>query len=332
MIQRLLGVGGYTNVVATTDPHRSISLASVSEPDLVMLDLHMPGIDGFEVLKRLQLVLPDDDFVPVLVLTGDLDPDARRRALSLGATDFLTKPFDSTELMLRIHNMLQTRLLHLTLTRQKHELQTSLLERGCELEEARLEILERLALAAELRDVETGRHMKAVGDLSRTISLRLGLDEQTANVIGRAAPLHDIGKIGVPDRTLLKNGSLDPDELDVMREHTIIGADVLSNSGSVLMQTAAVIARHHHERWDGTGYPDGLSGHLIPLAARVVAVADVFDALVHDRPYREAWTSEAAVDLIVAGAGTHFDPTVVEAFESLEWTASPNREPLQCAI
>lgn len=332
LIHRVLSTARYENIVSTTDASHAISLARLLVPDLILLDLHMPGFDGFDVLEGLRTVLPRDAFVPVLVLTGDLIPETRRRALAAGATDFLTKPFDNSELVLRIHNMLQTRLLHLSLVEQKSELQAALLRRDCELEEARLELLERLALAAELRDTETGRHMRGVGDLSRTLALRVGLDEGTARMIGRAAPLHDIGKIGVPDGTLFKGGPLSPSELDVMRAHTIVGARLLSGCKSLVMQTAALIARHHHERWDGTGYPDQLGTGQIPLPARIVAVADVFDALVNDRPYRKAWTEESAIQLILAGSGTHFDPAVVEAFGSLDWVLSRGQQQLMRAV
>jgi putative two-component system response regulator len=332
MISRVLSAAGYNEVIATPDAAHSVSIARASSPDLIVLDLHMPGFDGFDVLEGLNALHSGDEFVPVLVLTGDLIPDTRRRALALGATDFLTKPFDNSELVLRIHNMLRTRFLHLSLKQQKISLEQLLTRRDCELESARIELLERLALAAELRDTETGRHMRAVGQLAETLALGIGLDAGTASIIGRAAPLHDIGKIGVPDGTLLKSGTLSPNQLTIMREHTVVGARLLSGCDSPVMQTAALIARHHHERWDGSGYPDGVSGEAIPLAARIVAVADVFDALVHDRPYRKAWSEEAAIELILGGSGTHFDPRVVDAFGSLEWVASRSRLELECAV
>ena len=317
-IGRVLSAEGYDNLVSTTDPFHAVSLARVSSPDLIMVDLHMPGFSGFDVLAGLRSVANIDEFVPVLVLTGDLSTESRCRALSLGATDFVTKPFDKSELALRIRNMLQTRLLHISLRDQKNQLQHSLSRRDIELEEARLEVLERLALAAELRDTETGRHMRSVGELSAALASRLGVNAPMVEVIRRAAPLHDIGKIGVPDGTLLKRGPLAPHELGAMRDHTIVGARLLSGGTSVLLQTAAVIARHHHEKWDGSGYPDQLSGRSIPLPARIVAVADVYDALIHDRPYRKAWAQADAIELVLEGSGAHFDPAVVEAFRLLE--------------
>jgi len=330
LIHRLLAAAKYEDIVSTTDASYSLTLARVTPPDLILLDLHMPGFDGFEVLDGLKDVLAANQFTPVLVLTGDLIAETRRRALSLGATDFLTKPFDNAELVLRIHNLLQIRLLHLSLGRQKDALERTLSRRDAELEEARLEMLERLALAAELRDTETGRHMRGVGGLAESLARRLGIDDVTAAMIGRAAPLHDIGKLGVPDSALLKDGPLSEHETELMRSHTIVGERLLSGGMSMVMQTAAVIARSHHERFDGTGYPDMLSGQAIPLPARIVAVADVFDALAHDRPYRKAWPEEAAIQLILEGSGTHFDPAVVSAFMDEPWVAARLPERLLC--
>jgi putative two-component system response regulator len=332
LVGRVLATAGYEEVVLAMDALAALSTVRFGVPDLVVLDLHMPGFDGFQVLRELHRLIPANDFVPVLVLTGDLIPDTRKRALALGATDFLTKPFDNGELILRIHNMLRTRLLHISLTQQKNEVESALASREVELEEARLELLERLALAAELRDTETGRHLRAVGDLSETLALGLGFPAREARVIGRAARLHDIGKIGVPDGTLLNTGPLSARQLLNMRAHTIVGEQLLSGGDSPMMATAACIARHHHERWDGSGYPDGISGDLIPVPARIVAVADVFDALIHDRPYRKAWSQEAAIELILGGSGTHFDPAVVNAFASLDWVAARAARELPCAV
>ncbi len=322
LVHRLLTAAKYEDIVTTTDACHALTLARVSPPDLILLDLHMPGFDGFDVLEGLKDVLTENEFIPVLVLTGDLIAETRRRALTLGATDFLTKPFDNAELVLRIHNLLQIRLLHLSLGQQKDALQETLSRREVELEEARLEMLERLALAAEVRDTETGRHMRGVGELAESLARRLGLDDDTAAMIGRAAPLHDIGKLGIPDSALLKNGPLSMPETELMRSHTLVGERLLSGGMSMVMQTAAIVARYHHERFDGTGYPDKLSGQAIPLSARIVAVADVFDALAHDRPYRKAWPEEEAIELIIEGSGTHFDPAVVNAFMSEPFVAA----------
>jgi putative two-component system response regulator len=322
----VLEAAGYKEIITTMDGLHAISLIRTSPPDLVILDLHMPGFDGFELLDGMRSVMPEGDFIPVLVLTGDIIIDTRRTALKLGATDFLTKPFDNRELVLRIGNMLRTRLLHVTLTEQREELKAALTARVGELEEARIELLEGLAHASELRDPETGRHMRTVGEISEKLALGLGLDADASRAIGRAAPLHDIGKIGVPDGTLLKRGPLSEAQLHLMRDHTIIGERLLGSFCSPLLQTAAGIARHHHERWDGTGYPDGLKGTDIPLAARIVAVADVFDALVNDRPYRKAWSTEPAIELILAGSGTHFDPDVVRVFNSFDWVVRYTQE------
>lgn len=321
LVERVLASADYYNVVSTSDPSRAISLAELTKPDLVLLDLHMPGFpgfDGFDVLKALQNLTGVEEFVPVLVLTGDLNTDTRRKALSVGATDFLTKPFDIHELVLRIGNLLHTRLLHLWLQGEKNRIEEALERRERELAEAQVEMLERLAAAVELRDHQTGRHIRRVAELSADLAIALGLESHVVETIRRAAPLHDLGKIGTPDGTLLKCAGLSPDEEHIMRTHTVIGAGILLGGTSSLLRTAAEIARHHHERWDGCGYPDGLTGESIPLSARIVAVVDVYDALTHERPYRSAWSEEKTVKMIISGSGTHFDPKVVEAFLSLE--------------
>jgi len=314
LVQRLLARQGYENVTATTDPRMAVPLVESVKPDLVLLDLHMPGMDGFAVLEAMRGAASPDDYVPVVVLTGDGASEAKRRALALGATDFIAKPFDLDEIALRIRNMLQTRLLHLALQREKQAVESALERRTWELEEARLETLERLALAAEVRDDDTGQHTRRVGHLSGVLAEAVGLPPAAVELIRRAAPLHDIGKIGIPDRVLLKAGPLSDDERTVMQTHTVIGARILGGAQSELLRTAAEIAECHHERWDGTGYPARVGGADIPISARIVAVVDVFDALTHDRPYRPAWSVERTLDMIVRGVGTAFDPKVVAAF------------------
>jgi putative two-component system response regulator len=214
--------------------------------------------------------------------------------------------------------MLQTRLLHLALQHEKQAVEHALERRTWELEEARLETLERLALAAEVRDDDTGQHTRRVGHLSGVLAAELGLPPATVELIRRAAPLHDIGKIGIPDRVLLKPGPLTDDERTVMQTHTVIGARILGGAQSALLRTGAEIAQCHHERWDGTGYPARVRGADIPISARIVAVVDVFDALTHDRPYRPAWSVERTMDEILRGTSTAFDPRVVAAFASLD--------------
>jgi putative two-component system response regulator len=313
LLQRFLESAGYKNVRTTTNPHEVPDLVESFKPDLILLDLRMPEMDGIEVMKQLEPIT-SSFYLPILVLTGDITEDAKRRSLSSGARDFLNKPFDLTEVRLRIENLLETRFLHLELRRQNEMLEEHVLERTRELEEVRLEILERLSLASDYRDDATGRHTKRVSDLSAQIGRELGLPDDEIDHIRLAASLHDIGKIGIPDLILLKPGGLTVEETALMKTHTTIGAKVLSGSRSRMLQMAETIALAHHERWDGEGYPRGLEGEDIPLVARIVALADVVDALSSDRPYRDAWPKDQIAAEIVSQSGKQFDPQVVEAY------------------
>jgi putative two-component system response regulator len=274
----------------------------------------MPGLDGFKVLEILTGLVPAEVFVPIIILTADTTVDARRKALANGATDFLTKPFDTTEVRLRVRNALTMRRLHTRVHQQNAILEQRVQERTQELELARLETLDRLAIAAEFRDDATGQHTARVARIAANVALTLGYEPVDLAQFSRAAALHDIGKIAVPDHILLKPGSLSIEERDEMRKHTMIGAGILGGSHFATLQLAADIAMSHHERWDGKGYPRSLTGKQIPLAGRIVAVADVFDALTHDRPYKPAWSVERALYEIQCQAGTQFDPDVVQAF------------------
>jgi putative two-component system response regulator len=289
---------------------------------LLLLDLHMPGIDGFELMERLGMLMGEErPKIPFLVLTADATEDTKRRALSVGARDFLTKPIDQIELLIRVRNLLQVQNLQERLFEQNTNLESEVAERTRDLEQARLEVLDRLALAAEYRDDDTQQHAWRIGRSSALIAEALGLCEVQVELIRRAAPLHDIGKIGIPDAILLKPGRLGEEELRLMRTHTTIGAEILSGSRSPLLVMAEQIALTHHERWDGDGYPRGLSGDQIPLPGRIVAVADVFDALSHARPYKPAWPVEQVVAEILRQNGTQFDPGVIEAFAQLDHRA-----------
>lgn len=314
LLEQILARSGYGQVVSTTDSREALDLFRAERPDIVLLDLHMPELDGFELIRRLRREIPTDDFVPLVVLTADGSPEVKKEALSGGANDFLTKPFNYHEALLRIRNLLTTRRLHGDLKRQNELLDERVRERTRELEEARVEVLERLARAAEFRDDDTGHHTRRVGELSARLARRLGLAPRAVELLRLAAPLHDVGKIGVPDAILLKPGKLTDREWEVMKRHTVIGAELLAGSSSALLQLAERIARWHHERWDGTGYPDRLVGEEAPLEARIVAVVDVFDALRSPRPYRAAWPVEQVVEEIRSERGRHFDPDVVDAF------------------
>jgi putative two-component system response regulator len=313
LMRRILEKAGYENVVTTAEGSDVAAMVDHLKPDLMLLDLHMAPPDGFAILRALGPRITDPGSMPVLVLTGDATPEAKRGALSLGARDFLAKPFDGTEALLRIRNLLETRRLYKTLEDQNLQLETRVAERTSELQQSQVEILERLARASEIRDDETGRHTQRVGDLSGAIAASLGLDAHFVDLIRRAATLHDIGKIGIPDSILLKPGKLTPEEIEVMRTHTVIGARILSGGRSELIQVAQRIALNHHECWDGTGYPNGISGEEIPIEARIVALADCVDALSSTRPYRVAWSDSAVTEEVERGTGRHFDPTVVAA-------------------
>jgi putative two-component system response regulator len=317
LLERVLTNAGYGSFVSTSDPLKAVDLYVQYKPDLVVLDLHMPQLDGLGVLERLNAHVPADAYVPVLVLTGDLSPTSKQRALSAGAKDFLGKPFDPLEVVLRIKNLLEARSLYLTLQRQNDVLEDKVAQRRLELEEAQLEILERLGRTAEFRDDDTMQHTQRVGAISARIAEVLGLPSTLARTLRLAAPLHDIGKIGVPDNILLKLGKLTEDEYDVIKTHTTIGARILSGSSHLLLQMAEQIAQTHHERWDGNGYLAGLKGEDIPLVSRIVAVADVFDALTHQRPYKDPWPVEEAMREIESQSGVHFDPDVVAALRQV---------------
>ena len=312
-LRHVLETEGYGELIALSDPIEAVERFEELDPDVVIVDLWMGPLDGIDFITQVLDMQPAGSYLPILVATGDHTPDARRRALSAGARDFLTKPLSPAEVRLRVRNLLETRFLHERMRDHNATLEERVAERTHELEEARLEILYRLARAAEFRDDQTGQHTMRVGRISGRIAQVLGLAEDAHELIARAAPLHDIGKIGISDTILLKEDRLDARERELIESHTIIGADILSGSRFPLLQLAEEIALSHHERWDGKGYPHGLAHENIPLAGRIVAVADVFDALTHDRPYKRAWTAREALTEIEAHSGSQFDPTVVEA-------------------
>ena len=318
LLRALLERWGFTSVRTTTDSSKVVQLCSESEPDLLLLDLRMPAPDGFEVMSLLLPWTLSTTPFPILVLSADVSPETKRRALAGGAKDFLTKPFDPDEVRLRVMNLLQTRRLQHDLRAHGAALEARVRERTDELRGARLELLQRLALAAEFRDDETGEHTQRVGRTARLVAEQLQLPRTEAERLELAAPLHDIGKIGIPDRILLKPGRLTPEEWSVMQRHVEIGARLLAGSDSPILQMAETIARTHHERWDGNGYVEGTAGDAIPLAGRIVAVADVFDALTHARPYKELWPVDRALEEIWSQSGRQFDPSVVEAFLALD--------------
>jgi response regulator RpfG family c-di-GMP phosphodiesterase len=312
VLQRILSRAGFSHVEATTDPREVRELYIRQRPDLILLDLHMPHLDGLEVMDQLNEIA-EASYLPILILSADLTPEARRDALSRGAKDFVAKPFMQDELLLRIRTLLETRLLYLQIQSQNLLLEAKVRERTRALEEAQVEILERLAVAAEFRDDNTGQHTQRVGQMSALVATQLGLPDSQVALIRRGAELHDVGKIGVPDTILLKIGRLTADEFEVVKTHTVIGARILSGGKFPLLRLSEEIAFTHHERWDGAGYA-GIRGTDIALAGRIVTVADVFDALTQQRPYKPAWPVADAIGEIDRQRGKQFDPSVVDAF------------------
>jgi putative two-component system response regulator len=312
LLRRLLVRAGFTRIESTSDSREVADLYVKFRPDLILLDLHMPHRDGLAVMDELNQIA-EASYLPILMLTGDDTQEAKREALSRGAKDFLNKPFNSDEVVLRIGTLLETRFLYLQIQSQNQILEAKVRDRTRELESAQIEIIERLARAAEFRDDNTGQHTERVGQMAALLARQIGLPDAQVSLIRRAAPLHDVGKIGIPDSILLKLGKLTADEFALVKTHTSIGARILSGSRFTILRLAEEIAFNHHERWDGDGYA-GVVGSAIPLAGRIVAVADVFDALTQKRPYKAAWSISDAITEMERQRGKQFDPTLVDAF------------------
>ncbi|MGV7207063.1 HD-GYP domain-containing protein [Oxalobacteraceae bacterium A2-2] len=283
-----------------------------NEPDLILVDYMMPGMDGLDFLRAFR-ELPVRAAVPVVMVTADVQHAVRHEALRRGANDFLTKPLNFVELNARVGNLLALRRAQLQLAERAETLAEAVRKATEAIAAREREAIYRLSRAAEFRDPDTGSHLLRMAAYSALIALHLGLPEEQCVAIHDAAPMHDIGKLGIPDAILLKPGRLSVAEMETMRSHPRLGASILADSESPLLQLGAVIALTHHERYDGQGYPDGLAGTAIPLPGRIVAVADVYDALTSQRPYKQAWTHEQAREAIEQQSGGHFDPACVEA-------------------
>jgi two-component system, response regulator RpfG len=281
--------------------------------DLVLIDYMMPEMNGIELVKRLR-ALPGYEHVPIMMVTAHDDRRVRYDALDAGVTDFLIKPVDARECMARCRNLMTLRRQQLALEDRRRLLEGLVDEATREVRDREKETLMRLARAGEFRDEETGYHLVRMARYSRLIADAIGLERDEAETIELAAPLHDIGKIGIPDQILLKSSRLDEGEKEVMRRHPLIGHEILKGSASKYVRMGSLIALGHHEKYDGSGYPNGLAGEHIALCARVVAVADVYDALTSSRPYKKAWPSEQAFEFLQAQRGLHFDPQLVDAF------------------
>jgi putative two-component system response regulator len=294
-------------------PFDALARSAEIQYDLVLVDHVMPDMDGVQFTSAMR-ARDAYRMVPIVMVTSDIGGKVRLEAIRAGATDFVTKPFDPTELQARVANLLTLRAAQVELADRASWLSREVERATAHLMAREEEIIWRLARAIEYRDGDTGEHVSRVAQVSQIIANGIGLGAERSRTIYLAAPLHDIGKIGIADAILGKPGKLTPDEFAIMRTHVTIGARILEDGSSELIRTAELIAQSHHERWDGTGYPDRLSGSDIPIEARVVAIADVFDALCAERPYKKAWPIDKAYAEIVACSGTHFDPACVAAF------------------
>ena len=317
ILQAMLKKDGYHNVITLDDPTRVSLLYNQQAYDLIALDIHMPVMNGFDVMAALADSYPGE-FIPIIVLTADEDNYTRDLALASGARDFIRKPFNNREVLLRFRNLLETVHLQKALKQQNELLEEKVEERTRQLHYSQVKLIECLGRAAEFKDNETGAHVMRISKMTGVVARALGLRPQDVEMIEQASPMHDIGKIGIPDRVLLKPGKLEGDEWTTMQTHVSLGAHILQgdDNDSELLKVAAEIALNHHERWDGTGYPRGLKGEEIPLFTRITSVCDVFDALTSRRPYKEPWSVEEAVRFIDDQSGRAFDPTIVACFKS----------------
>jgi putative two-component system response regulator len=337
VVKRFLQAHGYEDFITLTDPREALQSIERNRPDVVLLDINMPHMSGMEIL-RMRNSLTELQLIPFIVLSANAESQVRQQALELGAVDFLNKPVESGELIVRVQNALILKRYNDCLKGYANSLEQIVLERTEMLERSREHIIRCLARAAEFRDNETGEHVIRVGKYSSVIAEQLGFDKSFCRQIELAAQLHDVGKIGVPDSILLNNRKLTMEEFEVMkthcqlgfqiiapdaqaeseqvRRHSTIGGQIMEGIESPLLEMAVEIARTHHEKWDGTGYPAGLAGDLIPISGRIVCVADVFDALCSERPYKPKFTLKKCLEIMITERGTRFDPQVLDAFFS----------------
>jgi putative two-component system response regulator len=337
VVQKHLAMIGYQQFFTTTDATQALTLIRQEHPDVVLLDIMMPEISGLEILQQLRKEQEFED-LPVIILTAASDSETKLTALDLGATDFLGKPVDQAELQTRLRNVLTIKANQDRLKNYAWELELEVAVRTTELADAYRDVVYRLAKVGEYRDSDTGYHVARVSRCAEIVAARLGLDQELVRRIGQAASLHDIGKVGIRDAILLKPGRLTDEEFEEMKRHCDLGYAICSNgvsdcdssfptqeaaggltpgvATSPVLQTAAIIAKSHHEKWDGTGYPSGLAGAAIPLEARIVAIVDVFDALTSRRPYKPPYSLQGSLAIIEQQRGKHFDPQVVDAFQA----------------
>ncbi|MBF0472152.1 MAG: two-component system response regulator [Nitrospirae bacterium] len=300
----------YYRTKIATNGEKALKIAfSSSKPDLILLDIMMPGISGYDVCQKLK-DNPDTRNVPVIFVTAMNEVTDEKKGLEMGAVDYITKPISPAIVLARVKT-------HLALYDQTRMLEHMVEQRTAELEKTRRQIIRRLGRASEFKDNETGNHVIRMSHYARLIAAAMGKSDEFVDILFNAAPMHDVGKIGIPDNVLLKPGKLDEEQWKIMRTHPKMGAEIIGTHSDELLKTAQIVSLTHHEKWDGSGYPNQLKGEEIPLMGRIIAIADVFDALTSDRPYKRAWTIEDAVRIIEEGAGTHFDPGLIAPFKSV---------------
>ena len=323
LLEAYLDPQGY-EIVRAANGEEALGRLLSNPIDLILLDVMMPGMDGFEVTRR---VRQDDKnrLLPIILVTALKETEDRVKGIEAGCDDFLSKPFDKMELLARVQSLLKVKAYNDLMINYRKELESEVTRRTEELKHAferikaaSLDTIYRLSMASEYKDEDTGAHIKRMSRYCAAIARRMGLDESTIETILYAAPMHDLGKIGIPDLILVKPAKLDPVEWEIMKLHTVIGANILKGSDAAFIVLGETIARCHHEKWDGSGYPGGLKGTEIPIAGRIAAIADVFDALTSKRPYKEPFSVEKSLTIIMEGRGSHFDPDVVDAFFAIQ--------------
>jgi putative two-component system response regulator len=323
LLEAYLVPQGY-EIVKAANGEEALGKLSDNQIDLILLDVKMPGMDGFEVTRR---VRQDDKkrLLPIILVTALRETEDRVKGIEAGCDDFLSKPVDKMELLARVRSMLKVKAYNDLMSNYQKELESEVTGRTEELKHAfekikaaSLETIYRLSMAAEYKDKETGAHIKRMSLYSAAVTRRMGLTESTIETILYAAPMHDLGKIGIPDLILMKPAKLDPVEWEIMKQHTVIGAKILQGSDAEFIRLGETIALSHHEKWDGSGYPNSLKGIEIPITGRITAIADVFDALTSKRPYKEPFSVEKSLAIIREGRGSHFDPDVADAFFAIQ--------------
>jgi putative two-component system response regulator len=311
-------------IVTAVNGEEALGKIFSNQIDLILLDVMMPGMDGFEVIRR---VRQDEEkrLLPIILVTALKEKEDRVKGIEAGCDDFISKPVDKMELLARVRSLLKVKAYNDLLSNYRTELESEVTSRTEELKHAlekikaaSLETIYRLSVASEYKDKDTGAHIKRMSRYSAAVARRMGLTESTIETILYAAPMHDVGKLGIPDMILVKPGMLDPMEWEIMKQHTVIGAKILKGSDAEFIRLGETIALSHHEKWDGSGYPQSLAGIEIPIAGRITAIADVFDALTTKRPYKEPFSVEKSLAIIKVGRGSHFDPDVVDAFFAIQ--------------